>query len=64
MTAEDEHLLICLCIKAAAVMEEALSTIRPPFDSTEDMLNAIDDFERRVRTIAKLAAAAVIVSGS
>lgn len=62
MTADDERLVFSLCMKAAAIMEEALSIIRPPFDCTEDLLTAIEALKRRADVIAKLATAALVMS--
>lgn len=62
MTPDDEWLALCLCMKAAAIMEDTISIIRPPFDCTEDILSALEALERRASAITKLAAAAAAVS--
>ncbi|MDQ4418948.1 hypothetical protein OOT33_00610 [Sphingobium sp. DEHP117] len=62
MSADDEQLVLWLCMKAAAIMEDTLSIIRPPFDCQEDALIAVEALERRADAIAKLAAAAVALS--
>ncbi|MCC6481555.1 MAG: hypothetical protein IT554_04005 [Sphingomonadaceae bacterium] len=64
MSADDEQLVLWLCMKAAAIMEDTLSIIRPPFDCHEDALNAVETLDRRADAIAKLAAAAVALSES
>ncbi|MBP6110960.1 MAG: hypothetical protein KA482_01090 [Sphingobium sp.] len=61
MSADDEQLVLWLCMKAAGIMEDTLSIIRPPFDCQEDALNAVEALERRSSAIAKLAAAAMVV---
>ena len=62
MTPDDEWLALCLCMKAAAIMEDTVSIIRPPFDCTEDILSALEALEQRADAIAKIAAAALVVS--
>ena len=62
MTTDDEWLALYLCMKAAAIMEDTVSIIRPPFDCTEDILNALEALEQRADAIAKIAAAASVVS--
>lgn len=54
MTTDDEWLALCLCMKAAAIMEDAASIIRPPFDCTEDILSALEALEQRADAIAKM----------
>lgn len=62
MTADDEWLALCLCMRAATIMEDTVSIIRPPFDCAEDILGAIETLEQRADAIAKIAAAALVVS--
>ncbi len=62
MSADDEQLMLWLCMKAAAIMEDTLSIIRPPFECAEEILNALEALKLRADAIAKLAAAAMAIS--